>query len=127
MVVTSSGREVPMAIIVAPIIASGTPRSCARAVPLSMRSCAPSTMAAAPIRNLQMLPATAALSVRGASAPSSPPSVPISRFAEMRLSAMNSTKNTRISTLSGTESCPSRVKAHSTAMEARSMHALAAN
>ena len=47
IVVTSSGREVPMAIIVSPITLSDTPNAFAISVPDSTRSLAPTVMAAA--------------------------------------------------------------------------------
>ena len=68
MVVTSSGSEVPMAIIVAAITASGTPMRRASSEPLSISSCAPSTMAAAPSTNLPMFHATVLPSFFGFSA-----------------------------------------------------------
>ena len=47
IVVTSSGREVPMAIIVSPITLSDTPNAFAISVPDSTKSLAPTVMAAA--------------------------------------------------------------------------------
>ena len=48
-VVTSSGRLVPMAMAVKPIIFSETPNMAAMALPLSTNSSEPMTMAAAPM------------------------------------------------------------------------------
>ena len=125
MVVTSSGSEVPMAIMVAPMMASGTPSICASAVPLSISSCAPSTMAAAPNTNLPILSATVRPSVLGR-ASCSGASSDCSRRAATRLSAIKHTKMTRIKTLSRMDNCPSRVKPNRTAIAASSSTALTA-
>ena len=60
-VVTSSGKEVPTAIIVTPIIASETPIRCAMIVPSSTRRSAPITIPAAPTRNFTAFAATSPL------------------------------------------------------------------
>ena len=56
-VVTSSGKDVPIAIMVTPIIASDTPKWRAITVPSSTSKSAPTTTAAAPIKNLTILSA----------------------------------------------------------------------
>ena len=123
-VVTNSGRDVPMAIIVAAMMESGTPIICASAEPLSMSSCAPSTMAAAPSTKPNRF-WTTVLAV--SSGRSSEASVPCSRLPAIRLSARNATKNSRMTTLCKTESWPLRVNANSTAIAASSKPALKPN
>ena len=63
MVVTSSGREVPTAMMVTPMTRSETPANRANSLPLSTRSLAPRAISAAPTasrpRSLGRLPSTA--------------------------------------------------------------------
>ena len=54
IVVTSSGSDVPTAIIVTPIIASETPRPLAMIVPSSTSKSAPTTIPNAPKTNLKI-------------------------------------------------------------------------
>lgn len=124
-VVTSSGRDVPMAIIVAAMMESGTPIICASAEPLSMSNCAPSTMAAAPSTKLNRFWTTVLRSV-----PGDPPRLPCALLALARQSgssARNATKNSRMTTLCKTESWRLRVNANSTAIVASSKPALKPN
>ena len=58
-VVTSSGRDVPMAMMVTEMTRSETPHMEASAEPLSTRSCAPAPVPPAPMRNLTTLVMTA--------------------------------------------------------------------
>ena len=124
MVVTSSGSDVPIAIIVAAITESGTPIMTASAEPLSISSCAPRTIAAAPRMNLPMFIATLLPSVLGRS---SGASLPCSRFAARMLSTINPTKTSMIIMLSETDSALSRVNANSSTTAASSRPALTPN
>ena len=100
-VVTSSGREVPMAIIVAAMMESGTPIIFASAEPLSIRSCAPSTMVAAPSTKPSRLHASALPVICGRF---SAFSAPCSRLPAIRFSARNAAKKSRMTKLCATES-----------------------
>ena len=115
-----------MAIMVAATMASGTPSRDAMAEPLSISSCAPSTIAAAPTTNLTMLTAMVLPLTAGRSV-SSATSVPCSRRAAIRLSTIKPAKISRMKTLSPMESWPSRVKANRIRTAASSRQALTPN
>ena len=90
-VVTSSGRDVPMATMVTPMIRSETPARRARALALSTSRSAPSTTAAAPRENLTHWKNTARLRGLVRSGPRSPPQC-MARFAPRMFSYVKTAK-----------------------------------
>ena len=110
MAVTSSGSDVPTAIMVTPMMASGTPSAAASAEPLSTISCAPMTIPAVPATNFTMLVVRIFRVTSGRSSVLAP----ISFLPEIRFSTMNSANSTSSSTLGSRLSSPESPNSAST-------------
>ena len=123
MVVTSSGSDVPMAIMVAPMMASGNTKH------LRERDAVVDQQLRTEHKWPQRQTRTTDIerdrpAVRLGAGICSVASSDCSRRAETRLSAIKHTKMTRIKTLSRMDSCPSRVKPNRTAIAAKQQHRL---
>ena len=105
-VVMSSGRLVPMATMVTPIIAEGTPSSRAISLPYSISSFEPTTIAAMPIINITICLGRSFLSTTSRS------SEPTSFFASRILSQTYTASSTNSAKLGSICSVPSLHSTH---------------